>query len=299
MSSLDAERRADVVDRVLRAIGERYVDPEVAADIVALVRARHAAGAYDAASSGGELAARLTQDLRETSEDALLEVVFHRTPRAEHGDAAAPDESDRGAHANFGFERVERLAGNVGLVVVRGFHAVEADGAAAAATAAMTLVAHTGAVLFDLRQNAGGAPSMVTFLASFLFDEPVHLNTVAGRPGTPERQNWTYAHVPGPRSAGPVLVLVSHATYGAAEGFAYHLQARGRARVVGERTRGLGRIGAVHRVDPSFDVWISTGRSVNPVTGTSWHGTGVVPDIEVPAGDALRAAHAAAPSGGG
>jgi len=158
----------------------------------------------------------------------------------------------------------------------------------------MTLVAHARAVLFDLRENAGGAPSMVTFLASFLFDEPVHLNTVAGRPGVPERQSWTYAHVPGPRFTGPVLVLTSHRTYGAAEGFAYHLRARGRAQVVGERTRGLGRVGATFAIEEGFDVWISTGRSVNPLTGTSWHGTGVVPDIEVPAGDALRAAHAAA-----
>jgi C-terminal processing protease CtpA/Prc len=293
VSGLDAARRADVVDRVLRVIEERYVDPEVAAEMAALVRGRLEAGAYDAAGSGGALAARLTQDLREAGEDALLEVVFHREPRGPADEPAATP-PDAGAHANFGFERVERMARNVGLIVVRGFHPAEADGAAAAATAAMTLVAHTGAVLFDLRENTGGAPSMVTFLASFLFDEPVHLNTVAGRPGAPERQSWTYAHVPGPRFGGPVLMLVSRATYGAAEGFAYHLQARARARVVGERTRGLGRIGSAHRVDPSFDVWISTARSVNPVTGTSWHGTGVVPDIEVPAGQALRAAHAAA-----
>jgi hypothetical protein len=294
VSSLDAESRAEIVDLVLREVQERYVDPDLATAIAALVRERLVAGAYDGADSGGALAAQLTRDLREASEDPLLEVVFHRAPRPGAADAGSAPAA--GAHANFGFERVERLAGNVGLVVIRGFHPVRE--AAATATAAMTLVGHTDAVLFDLRQNAGGAPDLVTFLAGFLFDEPVHLNTVAGRPGAPERQNWTSAHVPGPRHAGPVLVLVSRATYGAAEGFAYHLQARRRARVVGERTRGLGRIGAAHRVDPSFDVWISTGRSVSPITGTSWHGTGVVPDIDVPADDALHAAHAAARAAG-
>jgi len=33
------------------------------------------------------------------------------------------------------------------------------------------------------------------------------------------------------------------------------------------------------------------GRAINPITGTNWEGTGVVPDIAVPAADALRVAH--------
>jgi hypothetical protein len=62
----------------------------------------------------------------------------------------------------------------------------------------MTFVAHTRALMFDLRENAGGAPSMVVLLASFLFGEPVHLTTITGRPGAPGRENWTFADVPGP-----------------------------------------------------------------------------------------------------
>jgi C-terminal processing protease CtpA/Prc len=135
---------------------------------------------------------------------------------------------------------------------------------------------------------------MVVLPASFLFGEPVHLNTIAGRPGAPGRENWTFADVPGPRYPAPVYVLTSPRSFGAAEGFAYHLQARERAMVIGERTRGHGRLGGSVAVDPSFAVWITTGRSVNPVTGRSWEGTGVVPDLEVPADQALRAAHAAA-----
>jgi C-terminal processing protease CtpA/Prc len=64
--------------------------------------------------------------------------------------------------------------------------------------------------------------------------------------------------------------------------------------VIGERTRGHGRLADAFRVDASFEVWVTTGRSINPVTGTSWEGTGVVPDLEVAADQALRAAHATA-----
>jgi C-terminal processing protease CtpA/Prc len=38
-------------------------------------------------------------------------------------------------------------------------------------------------------------------------------------------------------------------------------------------------------------VWVPSGRAVNPITGTNWEGTGVRPDLSVPAADALRAAH--------
>ena len=33
------------------------------------------------------------------------------------------------------------------------------------------------------------------------------------------------------------------------------------------------------------------GRAINPITKTNWEGTGIEPDISVPAAEALRAAH--------
>ena len=64
--------------------------------------------------------------------------------------------------------------------------------------------------------------------------------------------------------------------------------------VISKRARGSGGLVEATRVDPEFEVLVATGRSVNPVTGTSWHGTGVVPDLEVAPDDALRAARQAA-----
>ncbi|HEX8251660.1 MAG TPA: peptidase S41, partial [Thermoanaerobaculia bacterium] len=36
---------------------------------------------------------------------------------------------------------------------------------------------------------------------------------------------------------------------------------------------------------------IPTARALNPITKTNWEGTGVKPDIEVPAAEALHTAH--------
>lgn len=42
---------------------------------------------------------------------------------------------------------------------------------------------------------------------------------------------------------------------------------------------------------PYFGAFIPNGRAVNPISKTSWEGTGVVPDVKVPVDDALATAH--------
>jgi tetratricopeptide (TPR) repeat protein len=43
-------------------------------------------------------------------------------------------------------------------------------------------------------------------------------------------------------------------------------------------------------LDDRLEAFISTGRALNPVTGTNWEGVGVEPDIEAPLGQALEQA---------
>jgi hypothetical protein len=50
-------------------------------------------------------------------------------------------------------------------------------------------------------------------------------------------------------------------------------------------------------VDDHFSVWVPNGRAINPYTKTNWEGTGVTPDMPVPAPQALAAAHVAALKG--
>ena len=57
--------------------------------------------------------------------------------------------------------------------------------------AAIGFVAHTDAVIFDLPQNGGGQPAMVTLIASYLFDRPTHLIDIYNRKEDSTAQNWT------------------------------------------------------------------------------------------------------------
>jgi C-terminal processing protease CtpA/Prc len=68
------------------------------------------------------------------------------------------------AQTNFGFEKVERLAGNIGYLDLRGFLPPQMMGDTAAA--AMTFLANANALIIDLRENGGGSPDAVTLLFS-------------------------------------------------------------------------------------------------------------------------------------
>jgi C-terminal processing protease CtpA/Prc len=102
----------------------------------------------------------------------------------------------------------------------------------------------------------------------------------------------TPAWVPGRRfgTARPVYVLISNRTFSAAEGFTYDLQALGRVTVVGQRSGGGAHPFEYRRAHPHFVLSLAEGRSINPITGSNWQGTGVVPDVEVPADQALDVA---------
>jgi len=74
---------------------------------------------------------------------------------------------------NLGVHRVERLPGNVGYLDLRRFY--EPDVAGEALVAAMQLVAHTLALIVDLRRNCGGQPGAVLQLCSYVLGpESVH-----------------------------------------------------------------------------------------------------------------------------
>jgi C-terminal processing protease CtpA/Prc len=161
----------------------------------------------------------------------------------------------------------------------------------------MNFLAHSDALIFDLRESAGGGdPSTVVFLSSYLFgSEPAHLNDLYWREGNRTHQYWTLTYVPGRRYVGkPVYILTSKRTFSAGEEFAYNLQALKRATIIGETTGGGANPGDEFRINDHFEVFVPTGRAINPVTKTNWEGTGVRPDIEAPKAQALKTAHLAA-----
>jgi Peptidase family S41/N-terminal domain of Peptidase_S41 in eukaryotic IRBP len=195
---------------------------------------------------------------------------------------------------NFGIRRVERLDGNVGYLDVRRV-AVPAN-AGPAIAAAMELVAGTYALIIDLRNNGGGSPEGVVVWCSYLLTEqPTHLNDIFHADTGETRQFWALPYVPGSRYVDrPVYVLSSSHTFSGGEDFCYTLQALGRATVIGETTGGGAHPTRGFPISRAVHIAIPFARSINPVTGTNWQGTGVVPDVAVPETEAYDVAYVTA-----
>jgi hypothetical protein len=288
--------RAATIEGILKRLREGYVFPEVAKKMEEGIHERAKKGQYDGITRGEDLARVLTAHLREISSDSHIFVSYspEKRPKTAAKEPKADEDSQRkreGAAANFGFKKVERLRGNVGYLEVEGFW--RPAEAAEAAAAAMTFLTNTESLIIDLRSNGGGNGGTVALLCSyFLGEEPMHLWDEHSRLRAAVRPVWSLPHLSGKRYLGKdVFVLTSHSTYSAAEGFAYTLKNLKRVTVVGEVTGGGAHPGDTQHADEHFGVFVPTGRIESPITKTDWEGTGVKPDIEVPARLALATAH--------
>jgi hypothetical protein len=292
--SLDTNTRATILDDVLQKLHDHYIFPEVAQRMAVALREKTASGAYDDITTAPALCEQLTDDLQAISHDKHLRLFYSPSPLPTEPGPPTREQIEEyrtfGITRNFGFESVERLAGNIGYLDLRGFFPPAFGGETA--VAAMTLLAHTHALIIDLRQNDGGDPEMIALLTTYLFTELTHLNSFYWRDGDRTQQFWTLPYVPGKRYLDkPVYVLTSSQTFSGAEEFAYNLQNLKRATIIGEVTGGGAHPVDGFPINAHIHMTIPVGRAINPISGTNWEGIGVTPDIQAPAEQALNIAH--------
>jgi peptidase S41-like protein len=287
---VDAGLRARIFDGIAAKLTEFYVYPDLAKKMIEAMRAQQKKGEYDAISDGDTFAFRLTKDLRAVSHDGHLRVFTspRPLPPQDPRDDDPPTDEDRAEmqRENCGFERVEHLAHNIGYVKFNFFGAPSVCGPTA--TAAMGLIANVDALVFDLRENHGGDPEMVSYVVSYLFANRTHVNDLWERKMNKTTEYWTKPELPGKKLVGkPVYVLTSKGTFSGGEEFTYDLKTLKRATIVGEATGGGAHPTAPKRLDDHFGIGVPVARPINPVTKKDWEGTGVEPDVKVPADRAL------------
>lgn len=270
-AALDASERAQLIPAICAVLQAEYVLPDTAAKVVSALQANAQRGDYAAISDGLALAKRVTDDMRAISRDGHLGAVYHpagaRTEPENLSIADLDGMREQGRRLNNGFRKVERLEGNVGYIDLRGFW--DPYLASGVMNAAMAFVANADALIIDLRQNRGGEPNGVAYLASFLFEMRTRLNDIVMRRGDRVEQYWT-TRVAGPIFGGqkPLYLLTSKSTFSAAEDFTYALKHLKRAVVVGETTGGGAHPTRPVKVTEHFAVWVPFARSMNPITHT-------------------------------
>jgi hypothetical protein len=295
LADVEIHEMVSVVEEVITLIETHYLYPDVAAAVSLTLTAGLAEGRYLPDQMG--LAEAVTADLQSVSGDKHLRLIYHGVPIPERevgSDAAEYAEFKQWAEQTcHGITRVERLGANIGYLNIQPVlfpTTISGD----AITAAMSLLASTEALIMDLRQCIGGDPATSAWLCSYLFgEEPVQLTGLHEPKLNRTTQAWTLPFVPGPRFGPlkPVYVLMSSTTFSGGEHISYDLQQLARATIIGERTKGGANAREGFRVHAHLEATIPVARGVNPISGTNWEGTGVTPDIEVPAEHARRYAY--------
>jgi ketosteroid isomerase-like protein len=319
---LDARTMEQLKTIMTHLLETIYVSPEIGSRLARQLREKFEAGGYKEATTRNQLAELLTRDLRAWGNDRHLIVRYDPATRGadtildpqaweKQKAAMSPRESDRaGARPrapeiderivaklkqdNYHFRQAKTLKGNVGYIELTGF--APGETARQKAAEAMATLAQSDAMIIDLRDCPGGSGELVNFLASYFFDaEPRVLMNRYFRPTNERIASTTVADIPGKRMPDTDLyILVSSHTVSAGESFAYTLQQYGRAKVVGETTAGAGYNNIIIPIGQGLAFSVSVGRPEHPRTGKGWEAVGVQPDIAVPAGSALQAAHKAA-----
>ena len=293
---LNASERRAVVEALVQKVNDYYVYPDVAHKMTEALLRNYAHHDYDTITDRATFARQLTRHLQAISKDGHLGVDYSATPiqdQPEPGDNDIAKFRLSGALTNYNFRKVERLDGNIGLLQLDAFY--PADWIKEIAAGAMSFLANADAIIIDLRSNHGFAPDGVLLIESYFFKEATHITDYLDRDAKSTRQYWTLPTVPGPSLAAKELyILTSHNTFSAPEDFTYNLQAQGRATVIGETTGGGAHGTKPYQISTHFIASIPFTYSVNPITHSDWEGTGVRPNISVPAGQALLTAHLAA-----
>lgn len=294
---LDRELQTEIIQSLSERLRAYYIFPDVAERVCEGLKGHLDAGDYSDITEGEFFAYALTTHMQEICHDEHLWVKWHLEPLPNDeetlrlSEAWRQEQQHQAKIDNYGFHKIERLTGNVGYLEIRYLHRPSWGGHIA--VAAMNFLANTDALIIDLRKCTGGYPGMVSLVSSYLLgEEPAHLNSIYWRDDDATQQYWTLPYVPGPRlNDKPLYILISKKTFSGGEGFAYDMQARKRAVIIGEQTDGGAHPGASYRLHPHFEVFIPIGNPIHPITGKNWEGVGIAPDTLVSAEFALKAAH--------
>lgn len=296
---VNERQKAELVSKAVSLLKEHYIFPERVPRIDSTLKARLKRGEYASHTTLFEFLEKLNEDMEIAGTDRHLNIFYG--PQM-----VAKIKSDTGAHAapppaylkmmayeNYRLRSVERLDGNIGYFKLNGFADLEL--VKEALTSAMNFLAHSSAIVLDLRENGGGSAETANFLVSYFLPDSTYLGEFRTAKESEATRLYTSSDAAIKKLLDiPIYVLVGSRTSSAAEAVAYNLQQFSRARIIGEQTKGEGNPGLRFAINDKLWMMVPTAVSIHARTGTNWDRTGVTPDIKTEAATAYPAALAEA-----
>ncbi|MGD8538673.1 MAG: S41 family peptidase [Candidatus Aminicenantes bacterium] len=286
----DNAYKAEVLQKIASLLETKYVFPERAKQYAEEFTKKCERGSYDSYTNHKEFARKITADLINMTKDKHINFRL-----IESSDIGEKPESSLhhpiryhrlGIKENKGFAKLEWIEGDIGYLDIRRFYYF--SDVRDKIIAAMQILSNAKAIIIDLRENGGGSGE---YLSSCFLKHPTQLTSWYSREDDFLEEYWTLKNIGMERLTDvPLFLLTSQRTFSAAESFAYDMKVRERATIVGDATKGGAHSVDLYKIDDQFEIYIPTARAINPITGGNWEGTGVIPDIPVPAESALETA---------
>lgn len=240
---------------------------------------------FDKFKDPNEFAKALSKEMQKITKDRHLNVAPPRPPRPRRTSSEFVQRHLRNMvqFRSRGFGELNLFEGNVAYVNLIGFRREDLS----KVDDIMSLFSTADAIIIDLRENGGGSV-LGEYWSSYFFKEGTHLNSRHTRV-TNKTVDYKTEKVKGrKRLEMPIFILTSNFTFSAAEAFAYDLQSRKRATIIGESTGGGAHPVNFIRLPKGFGLIVPDSESLNPITKTNWEGTGVIPDVKTSKGEALN-----------
>ena len=284
----DKQNRREIILKINQLLKDHYIFPDSAAQYGDKLLRTLESGEYDTLQDASTFAKAVTGDLQKITNDKHLKfrlIEPSDVGEEKEGSLHHPVRLFRlGQKEHLGFYRLDWLEGNIGYLDLRRFYSPTV--AKEMLVNAMNFLSGANAIIIDLRKNQGGDLDPV--FSSYFLNYPTRLSSIYYREGDFTQETGTIEKIEGQRMTDiPLFLLIGKETFSAAEAFAYDLKVLKRAILVGDSTKGGAHSVDLYKIADRFEIYISTSRFINPVTKTNWEGSGVIPDILVPAESAL------------
>lgn len=273
MAASACPTQASMLDDLASTVEQRYAVAEDAKAIAAQIRQWGSAGRY-AAECGDQASflERLNRDL-----DAYDGHFHVECAGAADGEDWLLAWRREAGSVNAGVREVAVLEGNVGYLRISSFYPW--DIARPKYVAAWSLLSDAAGLIIDLRHNGGGDAVTSGQVVRAALGSEIQAVQSIDRRGKVTADPLPRAELP-PLPDIPIVVIVDRRSASASEFVAYSLQQARRAKVVGARSAGAASMmGEPVPLEGGFQVIVPEARPVNSVSGRSWEGTGVVPDV--------------------
>ena len=286
-----AQTRNAVIENIQELMLENYIFLDKATEtnlhLDSLMKINH----FDAFSDPNTFAKSLSEEMQKITKDKHLNVAPPRPPRVpqENADFTSRHLSNLMRFRSGGFVKIELLEGNVGYIELKGFRREDLS----KVDDVMSYLSTADAFIIDLRENGGGS-GLGLYWSSYFLKEGIKLTGTYERRTDTEVELKTVSVKGNKRLEVPIFILTSSFTFSAAEAFAYDLQSRKRATIIGETTGGGAHPVDFIRLVQDYALIVPYAESINPITKSNWEGVGVIPDIKTTKEESLAKAQSLA-----